>query len=118
MSERKKVTVVSKEELEKQNEIIKRLRQRNEIGFHKIGRQQYMHVITYGCQQNNADSEKIKGMLGSIGYINTEMKEEADIIVLNTCCVRENAELKLFGNLGAIKKLKENNPELIVCVCG
>jgi tRNA-2-methylthio-N6-dimethylallyladenosine synthase len=57
-------------------------------------------------------------MLAEMGYANTANKEEADVIIINTCCVRENAELKLYGNIGALKKLKEENPSLIIGVCG
>src|SRR3712207_4788088 len=67
---------------------------------------------------NEEDSEKLSGMLKAIGYSRTENREEADIIIFNTCCVRENAELKVFGNLGMLKKLKEKNPDLIIAVCG
>lgn len=67
---------------------------------------------------NEEDSEKLSGMLKNIGYIKTDNKENADIIIFNTCCVRENAELKVYGNLGILKKLKIKNPELIIAVCG
>jgi tRNA-2-methylthio-N6-dimethylallyladenosine synthase len=77
-----------------------------------------MHVITFGCQQNNADSEKIMGMLSEMGYTPTDKKEQADVIIINTCCVRENAELKLYGNIGALKQLKADKPSLIIGVCG
>lgn len=67
---------------------------------------------------NEEDSEKLSGMLKNIGYKKTDNKENADIIIFNTCCVRENAELKVYGNLGILKKLKIKNPELIIAVCG
>lgn len=79
---------------------------------------QTFHISTYGCQMNEEDSEKISGMLKRIGYSNTEVKEDADIIIFNTCCVRENAENKVFGNLGQLKKLKEERPSLIIAICG
>ncbi|MGL4875204.1 MAG: tRNA (N6-isopentenyl adenosine(37)-C2)-methylthiotransferase MiaB [Clostridium sp.] len=75
-------------------------------------------IITYGCQMNEEDSEKISGMLKRIGYSKTDERDTADIIIFNTCCVRENAENKVFGNLGAIKRLKEENPNLIIAICG
>ncbi|MGL5416988.1 MAG: tRNA (N6-isopentenyl adenosine(37)-C2)-methylthiotransferase MiaB [Clostridium sp.] len=75
-------------------------------------------IATYGCQMNEEDSEKISGMLKRIGYSRTEDRDTADIIIFNTCCVRENAENKVFGNLGAIKRLKEKNPNLIIAICG
>ncbi|MFW5787534.1 MAG: tRNA (N6-isopentenyl adenosine(37)-C2)-methylthiotransferase MiaB [Halanaerobiales bacterium] len=75
-------------------------------------------IITYGCQMNEHDSEKIAGMLEDMGYIATEELDEADIIFLNTCVVRENAELKVFGKIGSLKKLKEKNPDLIIGIGG
>ncbi|WP_297634584.1 tRNA (N6-isopentenyl adenosine(37)-C2)-methylthiotransferase MiaB [uncultured Clostridium sp.] len=75
-------------------------------------------IATYGCQMNEEDSEKISGMLKRFGYSKTEERDTADIIIFNTCCVRENAENKVFGNLGAVKKLKEKNPNLIIAICG
>ena len=75
-------------------------------------------IITFGCQQNEADSDKLRGMLASMGYMPTESREEADIIVLNTCAVREHAELRVFGILGALKALKRNKPSLVIAVCG
>jgi tRNA-2-methylthio-N6-dimethylallyladenosine synthase len=75
-------------------------------------------IETWGCQMNEEDSEKLSGMLKSIGYTKTTQKDTADIIIFNTCCVRENAELKVYGNLGMLRKLKKNNPELIIAVCG
>ncbi|WP_317724926.1 tRNA (N6-isopentenyl adenosine(37)-C2)-methylthiotransferase MiaB [Clostridium tetani] len=75
-------------------------------------------IETWGCQMNEEDSEKLSGMLKNIGYKNAEDKNQADIIIFNTCCVRENAELKVYGNLGALKGLKSKNPNLIIAVCG
>jgi len=76
------------------------------------------YIETWGCQMNEEDSEKLSGMLKSIGYSKTENLNEAGIIIYNTCCVRENAENKVFGNLGELKHLKKKNPDLIVAVCG
>ena len=75
-------------------------------------------IRTYGCQGNLRDSEVIAGILEKIGYIVTEDINEADIILLNTCCVRENAEKKVFGEIGSLKSLKQKNPELLIGVCG
>lgn len=75
-------------------------------------------VHTYGCQGNVADSERIKGMLKMMGYDMTEDKEEADLILYNTCAIREHAEDRVFGNVGAIKRLKQTNPNLIIALCG
>lgn len=75
-------------------------------------------IYTLGCQQNESDSEKLSGMLKKMGYTPAESPEEADVILFNTCAVRENAEKKLFGRIGALKPLKEKNPELLLGVCG
>ena len=76
------------------------------------------YIETWGCQMNEEDSEKLSGMLKSIGCSKTDNLEEAGIIIYNTCCVRENAENKVFGNLGELKHLKKKNPDLIIAICG
>lgn len=78
----------------------------------------HFYIQTYGCQMNEEDSEKLSGMLKRIGYELTDSRESASIIIFNTCCVRENAENKVFGNLGQLKNLKEKNPNLIIAICG
>ena len=78
----------------------------------------HFYIETWGCQMNEEDSEKLSGMLKRVGYTKTENKEDAGIILFNTCCVRENAENKVFGNLGALKHLKKENPDLIIGICG
>jgi tRNA-2-methylthio-N6-dimethylallyladenosine synthase len=75
-------------------------------------------IITYGCQMNVHESEKIAGILHALDYEETDSVDTADIIVFNTCCIRENAENHAFGNIGALKKLKKKNPELIIAVGG
>ncbi|MEW6624715.1 MAG: tRNA (N6-isopentenyl adenosine(37)-C2)-methylthiotransferase MiaB [Bacillota bacterium] len=75
-------------------------------------------ILTYGCQMNERDSEVIEGYLDNLGYCPAENERDADLILLNTCCVREKAELKVFGKLGQLKKLKEINPDLIIGICG
>ena len=75
-------------------------------------------IYTYGCQMNVHESEKIAGILSAKGYAKCEKPEDADVIVYNTCCVRENAEQHAFGNIGMIKKLKKERKDLIVAVCG
>lgn len=76
------------------------------------------HIVTYGCQMNAHESEKIAGMLQSLGYSYEEDSKKADIIVFNTCCIRDNAEQKTFGNVGALKQQKLENKELLIAVCG
>ncbi len=76
------------------------------------------HVVTYGCQMNVHESEKIAGILRKSGYEEAPRLEDADVIVFNTCCIRENAENHAFGNIGALKKLKKQKPNLLVAVGG
>lgn len=76
------------------------------------------HIITYGCQMNEHDSENIAGMLEALGYIHEEDPFRADLVIMNTCSVRENADKRFFGVLGQFKKLKKTNPEFMLCVCG
>ena len=75
-------------------------------------------VITFGCQQNVSDSEKLKGMLVEMGYILTDDINNADFVIFNTCAVRGHAEDRVYGNIGKIKALKKKNPKLIAAVCG
>lgn len=75
-------------------------------------------IHTYGCQMNVHDSEKIAGMLRSLEYEECSDVESADVVVFNTCCIRETAEQKIYGHLGQLKKIKRKKPEMIVAVCG
>lgn len=75
-------------------------------------------LSTFGCQMNARDSEKIEGMLEEMGYQKTEKEAEADFILYNTCCVRENAEMKIYGRLGQLKNIKKKNPNLVIALCG
>lgn len=84
----------------------------------KIQQQKFCLVYTYGCQMNEADSEKLLGQLESVGYLPTTDPEQADLILLNTCCVRESAENKIYGKIGELKHLKRQNPNLILVVAG
>ena len=76
------------------------------------------YIRTYGCQMNVHDSEEIKGILQNLGFTETDLLASADIVVLNTCAIRENAHDKVFGFLGRLKHLKKENPNLIICVGG
>ncbi len=75
-------------------------------------------VRTFGCQQNVADSERIKGMLAAMGFGFTDSPDEADVILFNTCAVREHASDRVFGNVGALKHIKRRRPETVIAVCG
>ena len=76
------------------------------------------YIYTYGCQMNESDSERLAHQLESVGYIATEEVNEADLIILNTCCVRETAENKIYGRIGELKHLKEKNKNLIIAITG
>ena len=84
----------------------------------KRGEKPLAFVRTYGCQQNVADSEKIKGMLQSSGFDFTDEPENADCILFNTCAVREHAEDRVFGNVGALKNIKRRHPQILIALCG
>lgn len=75
-------------------------------------------IVTYGCQMNVHESEKIAGILENMGYECGQKREDADIIVFNTCAIREGAEDRVFGNVGNLKKMKKKNKDLIIAVCG
>jgi tRNA-2-methylthio-N6-dimethylallyladenosine synthase len=96
----------------KQKEYIRAVRESN------TGKNKKYTVITFGCQMNENDSEKLTGMLEEMGFTFAGKPENSDIVVFNTCCVRKSAELKIYGRIGAIKHLKTANPEMILAVCG
>ena len=99
------------------NEYIQLVRQGNE-SLAAVGEKRYACVVTFGCQQNEADSEKLRGMADAMGYTVTEDVNIADLIVVNTCAVREHAELKALSTIGQYKHLKAKNPDLLIGVCG
>lgn len=82
------------------------------------GKTKFAHVITFGCQQNERDSETVLGLLSQMGYAPTDTPEEADVIIINTCAIREHAEVKALSLLGRFKSMKKQNPDLIVGVVG
>lgn len=88
------------------------------MAIRKRGDEPLAFVRTYGCQQNVADSERIKGMLDKAGFSFTENVEEADFILFNTCAVREHAEDRVFGNVGALKNIKRKHPSVLIALCG
>ncbi len=83
-----------------------------------VGETRLAMVDTYGCQQNEADSEQLRGYLIAMGYGITENENEADVVLLNTCAVREHAEQRVFGNIGALTHTKRANPNQVIAVCG
>lgn len=82
------------------------------------GRQPTVSITTFGCQMNEHDSEILMGLLSERGYKQTDDRKNADVAILNTCSVRENADKRFFGTLGQLKKIKEKNPSFVTCVCG
>ena len=76
------------------------------------------NIVTYGCQMNVHESEKVAGILEEMGYTSCDSREQADIVVFNTCAIREGAEDRAFGNIGALKKSKKENKNKIIIVCG
>lgn len=86
--------------------------------YKDMGKEKKYYIRTYGCQMNEHDTENIKGILESVGYTETLGMDEANVIILNTCAIRENAHDKVFGFLGAVKHLKENNKDIIAGICG
>ncbi len=105
---------IPEEKMLEQKEFIEKIRQ---INNKKCSKPKAL-VVTYGCQQNENDSERIRGMLMESGFDFCDEPKDADVIIYNTCAVREHAELKVYGNLGALKVLKRKKPELIIGVCG
>lgn len=106
---------ISKEELAEQNKYSQMV---NELISKRYSGKPLACVVTYGCQQNIADSEHIKGMLEAMGYGFTENRLEAKLIIFNTCAVREHAEDRVFGNVGALKSYKLDNPDVVIALCG
>lgn len=106
-------TEISHEEMALQRDFLKKVAEINSKKEPPVA-----HVHTFGCQQNVSDGEKIKGMLAEMGYGFSDTPEGADIVIFNTCAVRENAEDRVFGNLGALKHEKRRNPDMLIGVCG
>ena len=109
---------VSSEEINKQKEYIERVRKVNEEHSLASGKRRRAFVLTLGCQQNEADSEKIAGMAEEMGYEIVTSPEEADLIMVNTCAIREHAEKKALSIIGQYKHIRAKNPDLIIGVCG
>jgi tRNA-2-methylthio-N6-dimethylallyladenosine synthase len=101
---------------EQQSEYMKLIAEIMEV--RKRGEKPLAYIRTYGCQQNVADSEKIKGMLSQSGFDFVDAPDEADFILFNTCAVREHAEDRVFGNVGALKNLKRKHPQVLIALCG
>ena len=117
MSKRKQVQVPI-EKIQEQDKFIEAVAEQNSR-FYAIHQTKPKYMIqTFGCQMNEHDSEKLCAMLDEMGYQRSVLVEECDLIIYNTCAVRENAELKVYGNLGQLKLQKRKNPDLKIAVCG
>ena len=106
-----------KNESSRQYEYMEEMKKWVQKKSEELGRKLTCHVTTFGCQMNEKDSEKLLGILETIGYEEVET-EEADFLIFNTCTVRENANTKLYGHLGQVKKMKERNPQMMIGLCG
>ena len=105
---------IPREKIEAQEAVAHRLA----AHFAALGRTPLAMVDTYGCQQNESDSERIRGYLAEMGFAFTDDEAAADVIVINTCAVREHAEMRVLGNVGALTHTKKARPEQIICLCG
>ncbi len=110
----RKTTVIAPEKIAEQMAVCGEIREY----WMEQGIKPLAFVDTYGCQQNEADSERIRGMLQEAGYAMTDREEGADIIVLNTCAIREHAEQRVFGNVGALTHTKRRHPRQKIFLCG
>jgi len=104
----------SEYEFESQFDIMDRIAARNSL----LPSPPKAFVDTYGCQQNESDSERLRGMLSCMGYVFTQNENEADIVVINTCAVREHAEMRILSNVGALVHAKKAKKDMIIAVCG
>ena len=111
--ERKEV-IVSEQELARQKEFTRKMREMND----RRTRTPLALVDTFGCQQNVADGEVLMGMLREMGYELTRDEQQADVILLNTCAIREHAEKRVYGHLGRLSHTKAAKPDQIICLCG
>ena len=111
MTSEKKATHLTEAEQEEQKRFTAEVR-------HHPGRPGTYSIVTYGCQMNAHDSEKIAGMLEDMGMEVAENREQADFVIFNTCCIRDNAERKALGNVTWLKEIKKSRPEMMIAVCG
>ncbi|MBE6716497.1 MAG: tRNA (N6-isopentenyl adenosine(37)-C2)-methylthiotransferase MiaB [Ruminococcaceae bacterium] len=110
------IPAVSPEEIRKQREYTEKIKVILSVKYPDSAPKAYVH--TYGCQGNVSDSERIKGQLFEMGYRFTENREEADLVLFNTCAVREHAQDRVFGNVGALKPIKNTKKDMIIALCG
>ena len=111
-------TIIPIEEPKRQGYFISCLNDIIQLKAIEKGRQPSYKVVTFGCQMNARDSEKLAGILTDIGYVETDTEENADLVLFNTCTVRENANERLYGRLGQLKRSKKNNKDMLIGLCG
>lgn len=115
----KRSTVSVSEEVLIRNQItMQEIRRISDEKRYEEGHSPRFFIDTYGCQMNEHDSEKLHGMLQMMGYVEGESFRDADLVIINTCCVRENAELRVFGNLGHMKPIKAQRKDFKIALCG
>lgn len=104
------IKVIAEREIQEQNEYTEKLK--------KLVQNKKYYLMTMGCQLNESESEKISGMVENMGYVKTQNQEEADLVIFNTCCIRENAENKILGHLGILKAIKKHKKNMIIALGG
>ncbi|MBE6563962.1 MAG: tRNA (N6-isopentenyl adenosine(37)-C2)-methylthiotransferase MiaB [Ruminococcaceae bacterium] len=109
---------VSEKELDRQRAFIEKIRKRTAAFTAEKGRPPYYHILTFGCQQNEADSEILSGLATEMGYCESEDPAQCELIVINTCAVREHAEKRALSITGQLKHLKAANPAMKIAICG
>lgn len=109
---------VTPEQMAEQRRFIYKIKEENVNFAAEHGRPRLALTETYGCQQNENDTERIRGILSECGFEFTEDASVADVVIYNTCAVRENAEQKVFGRIGILKHIKESRPEMVIGLCG
>lgn len=116
--ETKAPTAIPQQEIDRQFGYIERIAAYSRDAELRIGQKPLAYIQTFGCQQNEADSEHIAGMLHDMGYGKAESPEQADVLIYNTCAVREHAESRALGNIGALSHLKKQRPDITIGLCG
>ncbi len=111
-------TTISEEVLVRNQITMQEIRRISDGKLYDEGNSPRFFIDTYGCQMNEHDSEKLHGMLKIMGYVEGESFRDADLVIINTCCVRENAELRVFGNLGHMKPIKSKRKGFKIALCG
>lgn len=118
MKDTRKEIAVDETELLRQLDYMQGIRKINDAFETETGKKKKFFSLAMGCQMNAHDSEKLEGMLDKMGYERTDEETDADFIIYNTCCVRENAEQKVYGKLGWLKHYKKDKPDTVIALCG